>query len=550
MKMKRNQSVRQFCLIFFLLLYAYFAREWAYDVDNMYGKTALQLTRHLIHIGLVLGWIVSVNRRIMQETVRRYLLAVGVLLAFWLYIRTVKWMFFPGNSWQAQYCWYAYYIPLILIPLFGVFLVQYLGKKDTYRLPGKWKLFYLPAFFLIGLVYTNAFHQLVFYFPEGRYSDSLYRYGDGYYLIVAWCLGLSLYFVVMLLFKCRAPGKRWLQKLPLLVLLGAVLFSVLYCLKLVRMDLAAVDCMIIIFLLEACIQSGLIRSNSGYEELFRAALLETQIQDEKGNVCYSSGLAERLDEKSRELMKNPENNGLIRENKRLNCASITNGNVFWWENVEEILQYTRELEETNARLREENDLLDAETKLCEDQLRIDEQNRLYDRITGEVAEQLNLLEGLLKSDPDTEKQRIAKICVLSAYIKRRSNLCLLAESEERIFTKELEFCITESLESLRLCDVFCSFESHCSGKTETKKLILLYDVVQQIFQQLLSGAGALMIWLQAKDDSLFLKIQLDSEVGMDVSALERWKDEGGSFIMTSSEDTAWLTFRMEGETRG
>lgn len=550
MKMKRNQSVWQFCLIFFLLLYAYCAREWAYDIDNMYGKTALQLTRHLIHIGLVLAWIVSVNRRILQETVRRYLLAVGVLLAFWLYIRTVKWMFFPGNSWQAQYCWYAYYIPLILIPLFGVFLIQYLGKKDTYRLSGKWKLLYLPALFLIGLVYTNALHQWVFYFPEGSYSDSLYRYGAGYYLIVAWCLGLSLYFVVMLLFKCRAPGKRWLQKLPLLVLLGAVLFSVLYCLKIVSMDLTAVDCAIIIFLLEACIRSGLIRSNSGYEELFRAALLETQIQDENGKVCYTSRRAENLDEESRELMKNPQNNGRIYENKRLNCASITNGKIFWWENVEEILEYTRELEKTNASLREENDLLDAETKLYEDQLRIDEQNRLYDRITGEVAEQLNLLDELLESDPDTEKQRIAKICVLSAYIKRRSNLCLLAESEERIFTKELEFCITESLESLRLCGVFCSFESHCSGKTGTKKLILLYDVIQQIFQQLLSEAGALMIWLQAKDDSLFLKIQLDCEIRTEFPALKRWEDEEGSFTVTSSEDTTWLTLCMEGETRG
>ncbi len=43
------------------------------------------------------------------------------------------------------------------------------GKEETYRLPGTWRLLYLPAFFLIGLVFSNGFHQQVFSFPEGRY---------------------------------------------------------------------------------------------------------------------------------------------------------------------------------------------------------------------------------------------------------------------------------------------------------------------------------------------------------------------------------------------
>ena len=55
-----------------------------------------------------------------------------------------------------------------------------------------------------------------------------------------------------------------------------------------------------------------------------------------------------------------------------------------------------------------------------------------------MKEQLDLLEGLLKSDRVKGRQRIAKICVLSAYMKRRSNLCLLAESEKQTSTKELD----------------------------------------------------------------------------------------------------------------
>lgn len=545
-KIRLNQSVGSLCVVLCLLVYAYYAREWERRLSDSLGKTVLSLSRHLIHAGLIFCWILSVNARIIQDRIRGYLTAIGGLLIFWLYIRTVKWMFFLGDSWQNQYLWYAYYIPMILIPLIGVFLVQYLGKKETYRLSGTWRLLYLPAFFLIGLVFSNGFHQQVFSFPEGRYSGSVYSYEAGYYFVMAWCLLLGLYFIVMLLFKCRAPGKRWFQKLPLFVLLANVFLSVLYCLKIIRMDLVAVDCMFIVVLLEACIQSGLIRSNSGYEMLFASALMEAQILNKNGMVCYTSHQAEKMDENTRSRMKDPENKGLILENRRLNCADIANGRIFWWENVEEVLRYTHKLEETNERLREENDLLDAEMKLREAQLQIDEQNRLYDQLTCDMKEQLDLLEGLLKSDRVTGRQRIAKICVLSAYMKRRSNLCLLAESEKKTSTKELELCISESLESMRLCNLFCSFESHCSGKTAAGELILLYDVVQQIFQQLLADAGAVMIWLRAENDSLFLKLQSDGRLCTEFPAMERWSAAGGSFSVSCGPDAAWLILQKEG----
>ena len=50
----KNQKLFYSCMILGLLLYAWFAREWAYHIGSLFGKTILQLTRHLIHIGLIL----------------------------------------------------------------------------------------------------------------------------------------------------------------------------------------------------------------------------------------------------------------------------------------------------------------------------------------------------------------------------------------------------------------------------------------------------------------------------------------------------------------
>ena len=555
MKRKRKTYLCS-CVVVCLLLYAYFARWFAKGTDNILLETVLQLSRHLIHIGLILVWMVSVRQRILQKSIRRNLLLTGSLLIFWLYIRTVKWMFFTKYSWQNRYCWYSYYIPIVLVPLLGVFLIQYLGKKENYELNGKTKLLYIPAIVLIGLVFTNDIHRFVFQFPEGiYYADSQYTYGIRYFMILGWSVCLGSYFVVMLLLKCRAPGKHWVRKLPLSVLILEVVLAVLYCLKVVTFDLTAVNCMMIVLLLESCIRSGLIRSNSNYGELFQAASIEAEITDRNGKVCYSSEKIKFLKKETRELMKAPENAGIIYDSRRLNSAEITNGRVFWWENISKILEYKKELEKIGERLSEKNDLLKAEMKLREKQIHVREKNRLYDQIVQEVLGEVHQLERLLKSE--NAKNRIAQICVLSAYIKRRSNLRILAENESELSAGELELCLQESLESIRLCGIYCTLDCQCEGKTKTEYMIALYDCVQQILEQILPAAESLLMRLRVKDNTVFMRVQADisaekENYGTDVLNISEklynsaWIQMSGTIKCIQEENTLWFTLGMGG----
>lgn len=553
---RKRKTYLYSCVVVCLLLYACFARWFAKGTDNILLETVLQLSRHLIHIGLILAWMFSVRQRILQESVRRNLLLTGGLLIFWLYIRTVKWMFFTKYSWQNRYCWYSYYIPIVLVPLLGVFLIQYLGKTENYELTGKTKLLYIPAIVLIGLVFTNDIHRLVFQFPEGiYYADSQYTYGIGYFMILGWSVCLGCYFVVMLLLKCRAPGKHWVRKLPLSVLILDIVLAVLYCLKVVTFDLTAVNCMMIVLLLESCIRSGLIRSNSNYGELFQAASVEAVITDRDGKVCYSSEKIKFLKKEARELMNALENAGIIYDSRRLNSAEIMNGRVFWWENIAEILDYKKELEKTGKRLSEKNDLLKAEMKLREKQIHVREKNRLYDQIVQEVSGELDQLERMLKGK--NAKDRIAQICVLSAYIKRRSNLRILAENASELPAGELELCLQESLESICLCGICCTLDCQCEGKTKTEYMIALYDCVQQILEQILPVAESLLMRLHVKDNAIFMRVQTDisaemENCGRDVLNISEkfhdssWMQMSGTIKIIREENTLWVTLGIGG----
>ena len=55
-----------------------------------YYAEVLSIVRALIYIGLLAAWRISVQTRIIQTQVRRYLLAIAGLMLLWLTLRTVK----------------------------------------------------------------------------------------------------------------------------------------------------------------------------------------------------------------------------------------------------------------------------------------------------------------------------------------------------------------------------------------------------------------------------------------------------------------------------
>ncbi len=528
-----------------LLMYAYYVK-YIFPPQNAFLDTVLQFSRSLIHMGIVVVWMISIKKRIIQKSVRTYLIAVAVLLIFWQYVRAVKWYIIFDINMFTRCCWYMYYIPIILIPMFGVFIVEYIGQPEHFEMPSNMKLLYIPAFALITLVLTNDFHCLAFGFPKGfEYSDSCYTHRIIYFLVMIWSVSMGIYFIVMLQQKCRAPGNRWFQRTPFFVIGGALILWILYYLSIFCFDLTSVTSFIIILLLESCIRSGLIRSNSNYEILFGASTIAARIVDDAYHVCYESDTAVPLDEK---VMRQAENGPVNLGDKRLGSAEISHGRILWLDDVAEINRFTEELERTGRQLAENNDLVKAELDLREKKLHTAEKNRLYDRIAAEVREQLDQLEYLLneKDSPCTIREKLVPVCIISAYIKRRSNLLLMAEHMKAVPAKEMEFCLRESLDNLRLAGVLCSMDSVCNGDVDVKYLVAAYDLFQQSIEQLLGELQAILIKMRISENTFFLRLQLDCPGEICFTDVSDWQSFGGQIRITRTDDTLWTELRLEG----
>lgn len=529
-----------------LLVIAYYSRAFHTQVDEPILKMLLVMTRSVIQISLVIAWCSSVRTRIINKQVRHYLIAVGILLAFWLILRTCKWEFIAQNGTHlGRYLWYSYYIPMVFVPLLGVFIIDHIGKAENYKTPNSLKYMYIPATFLVTAVFTNDLHQLVFSFPNGlENSESDCIYYILYYITMAWFILLGIYFVVMLIKKSRVPGSKHFQKLPAVILCISIVFWTLYCLHIVGGDLAAIDCIMIIALLESAIQIGLIPSNTNYNELFRNSTVSAQIVDTDYQPCMVSGTATPLSE---DVMRSAEAEPVDLGDTILHSKAITGGHVLWQDDVKQINDLIEQLRDTQERLGESNELLKAELELKENRAGTEEKSRLYDRIAKEVAVQLAKAEELLKlaqSDPKQTKSAIAKVSVICAYIKRRGNLLMLGEEGNIIPAIELEYCIRESLDNLRLGDVFTSLDSKCDGTLKLEHAVVAFDFYENIVERLLDDATAMLIHLDCKDGFIKMRLQIGCNQDIAEHTLSELSIPCGTFEWDIQDEDVTVTLLL------
>ena len=545
--MKKSNRYIQFTIgITILLIIAYLLDEFNGITTNTVIQALMRGLRGVIHISLLTSWCASLHRRIMNVQVRSNLVSVSILMIFWLTAKVIKYEFIADRTfWLGRYIWYSYYVPMILIPLLGVFIIDHMGKPEGYRNPRWMNALYIPAFVILGGIFTNDLHWLTFSFPDGiSQFDYTYGYGPVYFAAMAWFVLGGIYVVVMLLKKSRVPGSKRLRKMPAMIMGGAVIFWTLYCLGILRgCDLTVVDCLIISLLLESAIQSGLIASNTNYKKMFNTSTVAAQIVnlDYQPYLTSSAAISLTPDE-IKQIGKQP----VQKDNTILHAKPIKAGFVVWQDDVTEINKLTEQLKEAQKQLGRKNALLQAELKLKEQQAQLEEKNHLYNRITEEVAPQIEKIEALLEqtADPRLADSALVKMCVIGSYVKRRSNLLLIGEENPIVQTREIEYCIRESLNNLQLASVSVLLNAKCEGDIPLTCLIAAYDFYEGLVEMLFDQITAMMVRITCKDGTLRMKLQIGCTSSMEKSVLDAICVHDGKFTYTVQEEDIVIDYEI------
>lgn len=548
MSLLRKRKYGVVLLVAVLMICAVCAR-----VAARYGYYAevLSIVRALIYIGLLAAWGISVQTRIIQTQVRRYLLMIAGLMLLWLTLRTVKYNTYHMTA--ERFLWYGYYLPMLFIPVLAVLVALSLGKPENYRLP-KWTHFlYLPSALLFLLVLTNDLHQLVFFFPTGVLSTREYDYGIGYYVVLAWMVLCAAAALVIILAKCRIPQSRrylWLPVVPFALALGycAAYIKGVYWVWLLAGDLTVSMCLIITAIFESCIQCSLIQSNTHYAELFHASTIGALITDRDFSVACAAENARSVD--SQTLMAAAESPVVTADGIRISEAPIRWGHVFWEDDISPMLAVLKELDDTREELQSYGSILQAENAQKARRKKLEEQERLYRAMQEKAAAPAVRLSNLAKAlqgvqDADAARFLLWKMTVMGAYLKRRSNLIFLADRDGMVPVSEVALCLNESMDNLRLHVRRCASRLDFEGELRLETAAALYDFFEAAIELAMDDLSGAAANVTRKEDACVLSLML--QCGTDLTSLRAAYPDAS----VENEDGVWyctLSVREGGNT--
>lgn len=531
--MKRN--TRQLFLMIFvfaIIAAAYSCRMLAkFDIGGVY----MNYIRAALYLLLFALWGYSLDRRIIQTQALHCMRLTAALMLVWLVLRTLKYEVVTDIT-VARYIWYLYYLPMLFIPLFGVYIALSLGKSEKYRLTGRIvALAAIPAI-LFSLVITNDLHQQMFAFNSGipgRPDNYSYHHRYLYFICLGWMVGCMIFSLIRLLKKSRIKNGGKKPLMPFIIGCITILYGILYLtgLSAVRWwfgDMNVMFCLLYAAIYESCIRCRMIQSNTGYVELFEAATLAAVIMDRSGNVVIRSRAADE------DMICPQDGTQIIRpDGTRISSAPINGGYVVWKDNVRPLTELRAQLSENKAQIKNNKEKL-HEAYLIQKKLHeLTEKRRIYDKLDLMYGDQINRIGQLLKQCENTETDEVhnilKRILLLGTYIKRSANLYFLSLEHELLSQQDIRLTVDEAVRVMNVCGTECSVVYYMTKPMHSEEVMRRFNLLKTVVETAVDGLNSIFICLS--DDEMDLSVECDVDLSLIISSNVTVKQEDGLWLV-------------------
>ncbi len=530
--MKRNtRQLISLIVVFAIIAAAYSCRMLAkFDIGGVY----VNYIRAALYLLLFSLWGYSLDRRIIQPQTLHCLRLTAALMLVWLVLRTLKYEIVTDPT-VARYIWYLYYLPMLFIPLLGVYIALSLGKPQKIRLNVRTGCLALVPAVLFLSVITNDLHQQVFAFSggvPGGQDNSSFTHRPLYFACLVWMVACMVFSLVQLLNKSRIPGSGKKNLAPFVTGCITVLYGVLYLsgLPAVRWwfgDMNVMFCLLFAAIYESCIRCRMIQSNTGYVELFEATTLAACIADSSGNIVLRSHAA------CEDIACPEEGTQVFRpDGIRISSAPISGGYAVWQDNVRPLTELRAKLSGNKAIIKNNKEKLQEAYFIQKKLYELTEKNRIYDELEARYGKQINRIGQLLKQCEDTrpaEVQNLLKrILLLGTYIKRGANLYFLGMEYELLPQQELRLTVDEAVRVMTVCGTECSVVYRTTKPMRSTEVMRLFDLLKTVAEMTINGL-----------QSLFISVS-DSEMDLSVECTADLSFIASSDITVRREDGLWL----------
>lgn len=533
-----------------------------FNLTCTYGPPLYQLLAsflcQIIYLVSLMGWAMHVSRTVVDRKVRRLLVWMAILMMMIFFIRFQKTILLSGVDALSRNVNYWAGPCYILFALCSFLASLHIGRNEASRIDGKWYLLAIPAGILCIAAVTNDFHQMTDSFPEGLTFWFRGEQSEVFgILIKVWIATMGALSAAMFGYRSTAYQTRTvvlvlLATAMLLFFLAWVLVKAPHWLGRSPYQMEEVVCFPFVFAWTICCMIGVVPSNRGYQELFQKTSLAAKIVDRQGQIVFQSAAGKELTlEQIQQAMGSPL---FVDPDTRLSGEPIHGGYLLWEDDFGAVNHLQEQLRDIGYTYEEQAEMLRAETRATEEQERLATQNRIYDRIAALLQPQLMVMNEKMDQialaerqgepmDSPVNRRRLSEACVYSAYVKRRSNLTLLAEQKDAVDVEELRLALRESIEYLKLWGAAGIVHARAEGLYPVADVLILYDQFQKVVEAALPDLTAIMVDIKGNEDGLTLRITLDQPAA--VPPLESLP-AGMDGTLEEEDDTYYVTFRTGG----
>lgn len=470
----------------------------------LYGTDFTFCISPIFGSAVVVLWTLTVRERIIDRRLRRIIQWIAVTLLLHFLLEVLRYDLFAGNITAQRWLWYTMYLPMTAQPVLCYFLSVFIHRPENKTLSKPYVLIILLGVLLVLGMLTNDLHFQAKSFPSGILDDNGQEKNEWlFYLINVFIYGLYALTLATFLKKNHryvARKYRWIAVLPILI--GAVYFM-LYPLEIAKKvfgchiwNMGEMTAFLVISTIEVCIQTGMIPANRGYEALFSSVSVPAVITDVDNAPVYQTSGAD---------YPFTEN-----ENVRIVSHPIHGGSIVYPVDVGQIENLNKDISQRVEQLETRNAYLAEETRVMQERAELETRNQLYENISRIVTAQLEQIEELLREPEKVTEEQLARISVLKAYIKRRSNMELLGVGGT-LTVEELTTAIAETLEYVRLCGVNTASGSFGTGIYPAQMVTGLYDCIEAIIEKSLDTLSGMIVSVRTRKNTLTARVMLTAD---------------------------------------
>ena len=457
----------------------------------------------IFYILLLFLWSASLNMRLVGKKTKRLFFQLTLFMVILMLVQMIKYNFCRKPVY-CRYLWYTYYLPIVSVPITCFRIVCSIGEPEEERKNKKSHLLWIPSAIFILIVLTNDFHQKVFYFKNGLLDFNNYDHKLFYYIILIWAFFFIFATFIMIIFKCPIKIKKTSFILPFMPIVLYFIYMVFYNKYHIMFDELPIkihfqQAMLLTLILfwEACIKLGIIRTNKKHKDYLEVTGLDFTIIDKKGSIIFTdNGLDEELIR-----LRSGE---YVNETKIIRKNYLKAGQIVWLEDVSSLVEAKKELEKIKVELKKEEEILRSENEVKEIKARNETKNYIYDKIYLSLSKERDDILNILHNK-DLDRESIKYIALKGTYIKRWSNLKIIAEDLKNkgfdtVSIQELYYAIKESLDQLDFYDIsyeISGFEDPYLIKFD--ELLEIYKDFEKKLDGLLEGDSKISVSLLRDD---------------------------------------------------